>query len=592
VILTALDWTVIAASALATLAVGLLFSRRGGRSVADYFASGRGLPWWLAGTSMVATSFAADTPLWITGQVRGGGVQANWYWWSFLFGHVVAVFVFARLWRRAEVLTNVEITEVRFSGRAAAALRLFKSVYLALPINLAVVVWCNVAMAMILEATTGISKIEGILACLAISAAFCLFSGLWGVVATDLFQLAIAFGGAVALCAAAVHRAGGLDGVRVSLEASGALDLAPTSPGPALNALIVFAGVLWWSSRNVDGGGALIQRMIACKGEKDAVKATMLFTVLHYAGRTWPWVLAGLASLILFPRAGGVAPGAPELAPYADAVKARGEFAYPAMVSLLPAGLRGLLVASLFAAYASTVNTFMNLSAAYILNDVYRRFVRREAPERHYVRVSRVLFAVFMAIAAAVTLLVDTVDQVFSFSLAFASGVGIVYVGRWCWWRVNAFSEIAAMVTSGAVAIYLTRAGAAWPGVLDPAPFRILVTAAASAAVALPVTLLTRPTDRARLIDFYVKVHPPGFWGPIRAEAARFDPRPPPRAHLSTLLAIAGSSALILGVTLGLGKLLLFGARASIPFAVLAAAGAGLLALAMRRGAAAGGLFR
>ncbi len=531
--MTALDYAVLAIYCAATFALGTYFARRGGESVSAYFVSGRSLPWWLAGASMAATSFAADTPLWITGIMRrGGGIAANWYWWSFLFGHVLAIFVFAKLWRRSEVLTNVEITEVRFSGRAAAALRLLKSIYLAIPINLGVVVWCTLAMQKILEATLGVSRFEAVVLCLAFSAGYCFLSGLWGVVATDLPQLLVGLAGAVALAWCALAEVGGLRGLSERLAAlypERHADLVAFFPpgelfGPAATGFLTYVGVLWWSSRNVDGGGALVQRMLACRDERHAAGATLLFVLVHYAVRTWPWVLAALASFALFPLGGGGAAGAagagahPALASVAERVARDPEFAYPAMIALLPSGMRGLVVASLFAAFASTVDSFLNLSASYLLNDFYRRFVRRNASERHYIRVSRLLVLALAGGATAVSYYASSIDQVFSFLLAFSGGIGLVYIGRWFWWRVNAFSEIAAMLASGATATALSIAG--WtPPAFDPVPFRLLVTVAVTAAATLAATLLTRPTDRRTLVAFYRRVRPGGFWGPVRAEA-------------------------------------------------------------------------
>ncbi len=616
-ILAPLDIAIVAAFCALIFGIGAWFSRKGGESVAQYFVSGRSLPWWLAGTSMVATSFGADTPLFVTGIMRGrGGIIANWYWWSFLLGHVLAVFVFARLWRRAEVHTHVELTERRFSGRGASALRLAKSFYFALPINLGVIVWCNLAMQKILEATLGISKGWAISACLLFSVAYCLLSGLWGVVATDLIQFAVALAGAVALAVVAVDRVGGIERLKESLASLYGADhgLLAFTPGPAgpdgslwnpvVTTFAVFCGVIWWSSRNADGGGALIQRMLACKDERHAVGATLWFTVAHYAVRTWPWVLTALASLVLFPIGGGAAPGAPELGPYADRGARDPAFAYPALIALLPVGLKGLLLASLFAAFTSTVDSFLNLSASYMTNDVYRRFVRPDAPERHYVFATRLFLLGLMVAAAVITHFVSSINRVFDFLLAFSAGVGLVYMLRWFWWRVNAWSEIAAMATCGTIVTGLAAVEAFAPGLFaryealrtalrfEATPFRLLVATAATSVVTIVVTLVTRPTERQRLLDFYLKVRPPGFWGPIASEAARFQARPPARHALATAMAVVGATALVLGVTLGAGKWLLgFGSEA-LTLGGVAAGGALLVVLGLRRAGGAGALVR
>ncbi|HVY60321.1 MAG TPA: sodium:solute symporter family protein, partial [Planctomycetota bacterium] len=598
--LAPLDYAVVLAYSLAIFAVGLKFAKRGGESVASYFVSGRSLPWWLAGASMVATSFAADTPLWITGLMRSkGGVAANWYWWSFLFGHVLAVFVFAKLWRRAEVMTNIEITEVRFAGRPAAALRLMKSLYLALPINLGVIVWCTLAMQKVLEAVLGVSRMEATAVCLVLSVAYVLHSGLWGVVATDLVQFVVALAGACALAFYAVGAAGGVAALPARLDAlhgagHGLLDLLPRFDGaagwwsPATSGFFVYVGVLWWSSRNVDGGGALVQRMLACKNEKHAVGATLTFTVLHYAVRTWPWVLAALASFVLFPLAStGAATTNPALAAFAGRVAKDPEFAYPAMIALLPAGLKGLLLAAFFASFASTVSSFLNLSASYLLNDFYRRFVRPGAGEAHYLAASKAIVVLLTVVATALAYAAHSIDQVFSFLLAFSGGIGLVYVGRWVWWRINAYAEITAMVASGITATAISALPHLSPAafaryealrerlLFDPTAFRLLVTVAVTSVATLAAAFFAPATDRKTLLDFYLRARPPGFWGPIRAEAARYLPRPERSSVAVTALACVASAALIIAMTAGIGDLC-FGRmeRAAAMLAVAAVSGA------------------
>jgi Na+/proline symporter len=497
---------------------------------------------------------------------------------------------------------------VRFSGRPAAALRLLKSLYLAIPINLFAVVWCTLAMQKILEATVGITRFSAMALCLGFSVAYCLLSGLWGVVAADLIQFAVALGGAIALAWAAVAHAGGMGALTARLDAiygagHGLLDLLPPLGGeggavfsPALSGFLVWTCVLWWSSRNVDGGGALIQRMLACKDERHATGATLLFTVIHYAVRTWPWVLAALASFVFFPLAGTGAAPDPALAPFAERVARDPELAYPAMIALLPAGLRGLLLASLFAAFASTVDSFLNLSGSYLLNDVYRRFVRPRADDRHYVLVSRALVLGLALAATVIAGFARSIDQVFSFLLAFSGGIGLVYIGRWFWWRVNAWSEIAAMLASGATASaisLLPHAPAAFARYealrtalgFDATPFRLLATVAVTCAVTLVVTLATPPVDRGRLLSFYLRARPGGLWGPIRREAERYlPPGRRPRTWPATLAACAAAVVLVGGAGVGLGDLI-FGRFPRAAGLLLAAVAAGLvLARLTRRG--------
>ena len=573
--LAPVDIAVVAGYGVLIFGVGLWFARRGGESVASYFVSGRSLPWWLAGASMVATSFAADTPLWITGLMRThGGVSANWYWWSFLFGHVLAVFVFSKLWRRAEVMTNIEITEVRFAGRPAAALRLLKTLYLALPINLGVVVYCTLAMQMVLEAIVGVSRFWATAGCIVLSIAYVLHSGLWGVVATDLVQFLVALTGACAVAWYALAAVGGPGGLEAGLNTlhgpnHGLLNILPPHEtgwwSAATSGFFVYVGVQWWSSRNVDGGGALVQRMLACKDERHAVGATLTFTVLHYAVRTWPWVIAAMASFVLFPLAAGAGATPAVLQPYAERVAANPEFAYPAMIALLPPGLKGLLLAAFLAAFASTVASYLNLSASYLLNDLYRRFIRPQASEAHYLAASKLLIVLLTIAATALSYAAHSIDQVFSYLLAFSGGIGVVYVGRWVWWRVNAYAEITAMVASGLTATAISllpwlspdlfaRYEALRTGLLfDATAFRLLATVAVTTVATVAACFLAPATDRATLLAFYLRARPPGFWGPVREEAARFLPRPEPSRAGVTALACVASTVLILAMTAGLG---------------------------------------
>ncbi|HUX00644.1 MAG: sodium:solute symporter family protein [Phycisphaerae bacterium] len=560
-VLSALDWTVIAAYLVFSLAVGVLFTRRAGRSMAEYFISGRNLPWWIAGTSMVATSFASDTPLVVTGWVRSGGIAENWLWWSFAAGGMLSVFLLARLWRRAEVLTDVELTELRYSGRSAAVLRAFRGVYLAGPINCITLAWVMVAMVKLMQVLFGVHPVVAVAVCAGVATLYAVLSGYWGVVVTDLVQFVVAMVGAIVLAAVVVGRLGGLGALASKAPQASVLgerllaffprtgdaaaEAVPFWHGPFF-AFVVLITMQWWANKNADGGGVIVQRMLSARDERHALLATLWFNIAHYALRPWPWILVALGSVVVFPDL------------------ADGEMAYPAMIKeFLPSGVLGLVVASFLAAFMSTVDTHLNLSSAYLVNDVYRRFAVRSASERHYVLVSRLASVAFMGIAAGIALAFDSISELFKFLLAFSSGVGLVYILRWFWWRINAWSEIAAMLASSVIAgvLYVLKSGVAlswpWPIRLAPLawpyPVILLVTVAGSTVVWLAVTFMTKPVSEERLVAFYRKVRPYGFWGPIAAQSGVA----PARGLGRMLFAWVAGTVMVLAAMLGVGKLLL-----------------------------------
>lgn len=572
--MTRMDWAIVGAYLLVSLAMGIFLSRRAGRSLGEYFLSGRSLPWWIAGTSMVATSFSADTPLVVTGWVRGGGISQNWVWWAFAIGGMFSVFLLSRLWRRAKVLTDVEMTELRFSGRSAAALRGVRAAYFALPINCITLAWVMVAMLKLLKEIFGVEPLVATALCVFIATGYSVLSGFWGVVVTDLLQFVVAMVGSVVLCWYAVAHLGGLGALAehaaqasplgervlhffptVSLSAQGGSFWS----GPFF-AFCVFVSVLWWANRNADGGGVVVQRMAAAKDESQALRATLWFNVANYALRPWPWILVALASIWLFP----------DLADH--------EAAYPRMIrALVPPGLLGLMVASLVAAFMSTIDTHLNLSASYVVNDFYKRFIRKDASERHYVLVSRLASAGFVVISAVIALVYDTIAGLFTFLLAFSSGVGLVYLARWFWWRVNAWSEISAMVASSVIAgaIYV------WPALFGNPPYavRLLITVAGSTAVWLVVTFATAPVEKKRLVAFYRRVRPYGLWGQIAKESGVA----PPRGLGFLLGAWLTGAAMVLGATFALGKLLLVQFAAAVVWASASGISAGLCAWCARK---------
>jgi Na+/proline symporter len=540
-----LDWLVIGAYLVFVLAVGVLFARRASKSTDEYFISGRNLPWWLAGTSMVATSFASDTPLVITGWVRTRGIAENWQWWCFALGHMLSVFLLARLWRRAEIVTDVELTELRYSGRSAAALRAFRAAYLAIPINCIIMAWVMVAMVKLMGVLFRFPPVVAVAICIVLATFYSVLSGFWGVVVTDLVQFGIAIAGAIGLCALVVRSFGSLADLQQQAQANSplgqhVLDFFPKpTDGPAGSgdfwsgaffAFLMFIAVQWWANKNADGGGVIVQRMASAKDERHALLATLWFCVAHYALRPWPWILVALASLAVFPN-------------LADA-----EAAYPEMiVRFVPAGLMGLILTSFLAAFMSTIDTHANLSASYIVNDVHRRFIRPGASQAHYVWVSRIVSVAFMLISSAIALKAGSISDLFRSMLAFSGGLGSVYLLRWFWWRINAWSEISAMIASPVIASALYIRGG-----LPYAPI-LAITVAGSTIVWLAVTFLTPPVSRERLVAFYRKVRPYGAWGPIAAAAPDVSPT---RLARQLRNCLAGT-VMVLGATFGVGKLLL-----------------------------------
>ncbi|MEX1129016.1 MAG: sodium:solute symporter family protein [Vicinamibacterales bacterium] len=527
--LTPIDWAIIAAYFAVSLAIGLYYYRRAGTSTGEFFMAGRNLPWWLAGTSMVATTFAADTPLAVTEMVARNGVAGNWLWWSMLPSGMLTVFFFARLWRRAEVMTDVEFVELRYSGRPAAFLRGFRALYLGLAINLIIMGWVNLGMAKILSGTLGIEKWEALAFCLAITFAYSVLSGLWGIVVTDAVQFVIAMVGSFALAYFAVDAVGGLvalkDGLATVVPAGqtepfgpGATSLWPRGSGlwvlPMMT-LVTYLGVNWWASwypgAEPGGGGYVAQRIFSARNERHGVLATLWFNVAHYALRPWPWIVVALCSLVLY-RDGVINPGTGLADPAMGYVQVMNDF--------LPVGFRGLLLASFAAAYMSTISTQMNWGSSYIVNDFYRRFVRTGASESHYVLASRVATFITMALSLVVTYFMNRITSGWELVLTLGAGTGLVYILRWYWWRINAWSEIAAMAAALIVSI-----GLQWSGTFDmgtPLGFAqtMLTTVGIATAVWVAATFATAPESDEKLLAFYRRVHPAGpGWTAVAARA-------------------------------------------------------------------------
>jgi Na+/proline symporter len=511
--LTALDWGIVGLYFAFSVAVGLGLSRRGGRSITQYFVGGRSLPWWLAGTSMVATTFAADTPLAVTEMVAQHGVAGNWLWWNMVMSGILTVFFYARLWRRAGVMTDVELTEIRYGGRPAKLLRAFRAAYLALPINLIVMGWVNLAMAEIIEATLQVPRTGALVFCFLMTATYAIGSGLLGVVITDFFQFVLAMTGSIVLAVFAVNAVGGIEGLEQGVaqvygSTDAALSFFPAAGAawmPAIT-LAVYLGVNWWASwypgAEPGGGGYVAQRIFSTRSERDGLLATLWFNVAHYAVRPWPWILVALASTILYPGLENPREG------YVRAI-----------IELLPPGLTGFVIAGFAAAYMSTISTQLNWGASYLVNDLYLRFWKPEAGDRELVRVGRLATAFLMLASLLVTYFMTSIEGAWRFLLAIGAGTGLVLILRWYWWRINAWSEISAMVASLVVSVTLWFGPGLSPD--DPAEWALimLATVGASTVVWLTVTLLTPAEAPDVLRAFYMRVRPGGRgWKPVAGE--------------------------------------------------------------------------
>jgi Na+/proline symporter len=526
--LSAVDWLIVVAYFGLSAGIGLFYTKRGGESLEEYFISGRQVSWWLAGASMVATTFAADTPLVVTGIVATNGVAGNWLWWNMLMSGMLTVFFFARLWRRAQVMTDVEFAEVRYSGTRAAVLRGFRALYLAIPINLIILGWVTRAMIKILTISLGLRDVQlggwtisgeviAVGICFLVTMSYSVAAGMWAVLWTDLVQFVIKMSAVIILAVYAVGAVGGMDKLKAGVAAHFGSETAALSVLPVkftgsgieaytwmpLLALGVFLSVQWWAAwypgAEPGGGGYVAQRIFSAKTERDGVLATLFFQVAHYAIRPWPWIITGLATVMLYPN--GIGPTHDKEAAYVQA-----------FVDLLPTPWRGVMMAGFAAAYMSTVGTQLNWGASYLVNDFYKRFMNKTASEKHYVTMSRWATVFLFLASAVVAWQLDTVQGAWEFLLALGSGTGLVLILRWYWWRVNAWSEISAMIISAVVSL------AAHPFIVARYPsgdsrivaVTMLVTVVISTVVWLAVTFMTAPEPDETLNAFYLRVRPGG----------------------------------------------------------------------------------
>jgi Na+/proline symporter len=553
-----IDWIVIALYFLFNLGVALYLRKRATQSMSDFFVSGRNVSWWLAGTSMVATTFAADTPLVVTGLVARNGIAGNWIWWSFVFSGMLTVFFYAKLWRRAGVLTDVEFAEIRYSGKPATFLRTFRAIYLGIPMNLIIMGWVNLAIVKIMMAVLGVTKIEALIfvvVIMFITASISSLSGLWGVLWTDMFQFVLKMGMVILLAVYADKATGGMDVLVSKLQAidntrsssSSILSFVPdlNSVWMPLITFFVYIAVNWWASwypgAEPGGGGYVAQRIFCAKNEKHSLLATLWFNIAHYALRPWPWVIVALVAVVRYQN---------DPAFHADP-----ESGYiRILISDLPSYFRGLMLAAFAAAYMSTIGTQLNWGASYLVNDVYRRFTPGKE-EKHYVKFSQLVTMLLMIASAVVTFYMDSIGGAWRFLMALGAGTGLVYILRWFWWRINAWSEISAMIAAFITSVVLQFGFNFDEGNPEQFAYLLLITVSITTVVWLAVTYLTAPEPEDKLLAFYRRVRPnPAMWGPIAKLATDIKPQ---KDGLFNIMNWVSGVIMIYATLFGVGKIVL-----------------------------------
>ena len=511
-----IDWIVMAVFGILILGIGISYTGKASGSLANYFLGGRNLTWWVAGTSMVATTFAADTPLAVTELVAQSGISGNWLWWNMLLGGLLTTFFFAKLWRRAGIITDLEFIEMRYSGKPASFLRGFRSVYLGIFMNSLIIGWVNVALMSIIEVFFEVPKGEQLFyvgIAMLVVVIYSSLSGLLGVAITDVVQFVIAMAGTIILAILVVNseQIGGISGLKAQLP-SWSMDFFPsvdtggaTASGVAksltlsLGAFLAFTTVQWWASwypgNEPGGGGYIAQRMMSTKNEKHALYATLFFQIGHYCIRPWPWIIVALCAVVLYP----------------DLSAADKKLGYVmAMKDFLPAGLKGLLLVAFFAAYMSTISTQLNWGASYIINDLYGRFINKEANQKQLVTASRITTVILMVVSLAVTTQITSISAVWAFIMEAGAGLGLVLILRWYWWRINAWSEIVATIAPF-IAFGISKYVLGWEF-----PDSFFLTVGFTSVAWLAATFLTRPTPMPKLQEFYQKIQPDGAWRPVR----------------------------------------------------------------------------
>ena len=549
--LTTLDWTIVGAYFAVSLAVGIWASKQAGEDTKSFFLAGRNMPWWLLGVSMVATTFSTDTPNLVTDLVRQNGVSGNWVWWAFLLTGMLTVFVYAKLWHRSGVLTDIEFYELRYSGKAAAFLRGFRALYLGLVFNVLVMGAVSLAAVKFGEIVLGWPGWLTLTIACTITLAYSTLGGLKAIIITDFVQFSLAMIGSIwaMIYILGLEQIGGLSNLIAHANVVDKLALIPNLSDPDIwvPILLVPLAVQWWASyypgSEPGGGGYIAQRMFSAKDEKNAVSATLFFNVAHYALRPWPWILIALSSLIVFPELSDIQNAFPNLPPD----KLGHDVAYPAMLTLLPTGLLGLVAASLIAAFMSTMSTQLNLGASYLVNDFYHRFIKPDASEKHLVNVGRGFTVISIILGGGLGLFLTSAGQAFTLLLMIGAGTGMIYILRWFWWRINAYTEIVAMVSSLCIAFYfnfIDQSFAGWE--------KIVIGAILTTVVWVVATYLTPPDDEETLQNFVKKVNPGGPGWSKYSHGVYSEPWPVPNGILCMIL---GCSA-VYGVLLGVGQLI------------------------------------
>lgn len=513
--LSTTDWLIIVSFFVIWLLIGFLTSKRAGKNPEEFFLSGRNMPWWLLGVSMVATTFSADTPNLVTDIVRKNGVAGNWVWWAFLLTGMLTVFVYARLWRRSGVGTDLEFYELRYGGKKAAFLRGFRALYLGVFFNVMIMASVSLAAIKIGAVLLGLSPMQTMLIASVVTVAYSSLGGLRSVLITDFFQFIVAMMGSVAAAYVILQKpeVGSLNNLFTHVNVSDKLSLLPdfNDSSAMLSLLVIPLAIQWWSvwypGAEPGGGGYIAQRMLSAKDEKNALTATLLFNIAHYALRPWPWIIIALASLIVFPNLDALQNAFPNV----SASTINDDLAYPAMLSFLPAGLLGIVIASLVAAYMSTISTHLNWGSSYVVNDFYKRFIKPEASDKELVNVGRLSTVVLMIISAIFALLLTNALQAFQILLQIGAGTGLIFILRWFWWRINAWTEITGMLVSFLLAIYLQ---VIHPKYFEALPDHISLTLGIGLTTLswVIVTLLSKPEDEQVLISFYEKIKP-ASWG-------------------------------------------------------------------------------
>lgn len=515
---SALDWGIIAAFFVISLAIGLFTAKTAGSSAKEFFLSGRNMPWWLLGVSMVATTFSADTPNLVTDLVRKNGVAGNWVWWAFLLTGMLTVFVYAKLWRRSEATTDLEFYEMRYSGKGAAFLRAFRALYLGVFFNVVIMATVSLAAIKIGGVMLGLSPIQTLLIASIVTVVYSSLGGLKGVLLTDFFQFFIAMAGSfgAAYFILDLPEIGSLNNLLAHEVVSTKLNFLPdfSDPNIYIPLFIMPIAIQWWATwypgAEPGGGGYIAQRMLSAKDEKNAIGATLFFNIAHYALRPWPWILIALSSMVIFPNISDLQAAFPNI----PVDKLGDDLAYSAMLTFLPTGLIGIVLASLIAAVMSTLSTHLNWGSSYIVNDFYLRFLKPEASDKELVAVGRVSTVVLMVLSAILALALSSALDAFNILLQIGAGTGLIFILRWFWWRINAYTEISAMAISFVVAIFFEVINPKVNWILIPenqAYLKLVYSVSITTVGWLLVTFLTQPEKDEILLSFYRKVTPAAY---------------------------------------------------------------------------------